>query len=915
MDTQDRLFIINGEDKTKSVESIRSLNGRLMVRFVNSSREYPYRPDHVQVLTLQKTIDCKDKIVLVRNRPLPAVDRVQDFGPFFRILFRGGNDTVCTGKEIQLQESCLVQKHFSDLFEYFKATADVVGLKTDTGDNILTMQYKRIETVSPDTVLASYLDVARTAEVRTPPETLIYPFGLNQSQKVAVENAFLSQVSMIQGPPGTGKTQTILNIIANAVRHGKTVAVVSNNNSATQNVADKLKKKDLDFLTAFLGSTANKKKFLEQQSGVYPDMSDWALTDEEKTELDEEVTALSADLNQMLDHKNRIAAIEQELLQLEPEQHYFGEYYESYQDRAEGILEGLSSRKLLSLWTEYEDQITSGNKLGVLKKISLMFRYNIRALKIFSSRPEMIIPYLQKQFYTVRQAELIEERASLQRKLDSYDFAEKTEQLTEKSMKLFRCELSEAYCWNRSRRKFEKGDFRRHTEEFNREYPVILSTTYSIKGTLSFDHLYDYLIIDEASQVDLATGVLAFAAAKNVIIVGDLKQLPNVVDPKHRWAAEQIWKGNSFLPFYRYTEYSLLASASIRWKDAPSVLLREHYRCHPKIIDFCNQKFYDGRLVIMTEDHDEQDALCLYRTNRGNHARGHVNLRQIDVICQEVIPRLEQNGHRDIGVIAPYRDQVKALRDRLGDRYEVDTVHKFQGREKDAIVITSVDNVITDFVDDPRMLNVAVSRAVRALAVVTAQDPRNDRTNYGDLARYIAYHNCEVIDSRVYSVFDLLYQSYAPERRNFLKNHKRISEYESENLLYSVIEMLFNKPEFSGLRCAVHVSLSGLIRNYGLLTPEEREYAGNPLTHTDFLIYNSMDKLPILAIELDGVSFHQPDSLQAERDEKKNRVFEKIGIPLLRLRTDESGESERIAAALRKAELAGSCDDVEEDQN
>jgi replication-associated recombination protein RarA len=69
---------------------------------------------------------------------------------------------------------------------------------------------------------------------------LIYPFGVNQSQKAAVENAFSSQISIIQGPPGTGKTQTILNIIANAVLQNKTIAVVSNNNSATLNVVEKM---------------------------------------------------------------------------------------------------------------------------------------------------------------------------------------------------------------------------------------------------------------------------------------------------------------------------------------------------------------------------------------------------------------------------------------------------------------------------------------------------------------------------------------------------------------------------------------------------------------------------------------------------------------------------------------------------
>ena len=64
-------------------------------------------------------------------------------------------------------------------------------------------------------------------------------------------------------PPGTGKTQTILNIIANILVRGKTVQVVSNNNSAIVNVLEKLSKYDMGFIVALLGSTVNNEKFIE----------------------------------------------------------------------------------------------------------------------------------------------------------------------------------------------------------------------------------------------------------------------------------------------------------------------------------------------------------------------------------------------------------------------------------------------------------------------------------------------------------------------------------------------------------------------------------------------------------------------------------------------------------------------------
>ena len=154
-------------------------------------------------------------------------------------------------------------------------------------------------------------------------------------------------------------------------------------------------------------------------------------------------------------------------------------------------------------------------------------------------------------------------------------------------------------------------------------------------------------------------------------------------------------------------------------------------------------------------------------------------------------------------------------------------------------------------------------------------------------------------ESAVYSVFDLLYQGYAGQRQAFLKKHGRISEYDSENLLYAVIQDILQKKEFSFVDCAAHVSLVNLVKDYSMLTEEETVYARNPLTHVDFLLFRRMDKSPLLAVEVDGTAFHNAGSAQASSDEKKKRIFETCGIPLLRLRTDGSGEKERIEQGLR----------------
>lgn len=124
---------------------------------------------------------------------------------------------------------------------------------------------------------------------------------------------------------------------------------------------------------------------------------------------------------------------------------------------------------------------------------------------------------------------------------------------------------------------------------------------------------------------------MALSSAKNVVIVGDMKQLPNVVTEDIKNKAEAIFDMFHINKGYRFTN-SFLQSVLDVMPNVAQTLLREHYRCHPKIINFCNQKFYRGELIIMTKDMGEEDVLGVVKTAPGNHVRNHYSQRQIDVI-------------------------------------------------------------------------------------------------------------------------------------------------------------------------------------------------------------------------------------------------------------------------------------------
>lgn len=292
----------------------------------------------------------------------------------------------------------------------------------------------------------------------------------------------------------------------------------------------------------------------------------------------------------------------------------------------------------------------------------------------------------------------------------------------------------------------------------------------------------------------------------------------------------------------------------------------------------------------------EEDVLAVIKTVPGNHVRDHYSQRQIDVIKNEVIPMYVADAE-NTGIIAPYKNQVKALEKEF-QGIDVATVHKFQGKEKDTIIISTVDDEITEFADDPYLINVAVSRAKKKLMLVVSGNEQQREGNITDLIAYIQYHNFEVSESKVYSIFDYLYKQYQEERKEYLKKHKRISEYDSENLMYAFIEDVLADDKYACLNVVSHFQLRMLLKNPALLEEHERKYAMNPATHIDFLIYNRISKKPVLAIEVDGYAFHKEGTDQRSRDALKDHILELYEIPLLRFWTNGSGEKEKMMEKL-----------------
>lgn len=897
MNEYENLIFIKGKEQTGKVNSCVFQEGKCQIQFTSSFQSYSYWPNNVRWYKSPQEIDARAFQVEVAGEIIFGATKIFIFNNQYVCTFSAKGYKRCFPiNEVHFLKSCLCESQSAQIFDYLKSIAKATSLYTEDGKNILANHYAKIDFLRDDCILADYLHPGKkTLELPTL-QVPIYPFGFNLSQKMAVENALNSRLSIIEGPPGTGKTQTILNILANAMMNGQSVCVASCNNSAMANIEEKLKKYQVDFIAAFLGSSDNRKNFIDAQKVIPNEIERWRLSIEENQNILGEMANMMGELNQMLAIQTRVSELRRQLGALETERAYYNDYAEDHEKTSVRLRGRLSPENLLRLWVEIETYAESGRSPSWWYKLRRLIHYGM-PFSTFNNSTEELIFEIQKQYYQKKIQAIQSELDILEGKLSRYNFDAKMKQYSALSLQVFRSKLEEKYRLS-PRHTYTLDDLWKQEKNFVKDYPIILSTTYS--ATSGFHNLFDYLIMDESSQVDIATGALALSGSKRTVIVGDLVQLPNVVTDETAKITDAIYLEHRMADPYRYAHHSLLSSVIQLFPNAPRTLLREHYRCHPKIIEFCNQKFYHGELIVLTKEKGSRPPLMVYKTVKGNHARGHLNQRQIDVIFDEIVAEQHLNTSDDsVGIIAPYRPQADALQARAqGTDLEADTVHKFQGREKDTIIFSSVDNEITTFADDANLINVAVSRAENQFILVVPTCNSYGHTNTGDLIHYIEYNNFEVLNSRIYSIFDYLYKEYTEMRMHMLKRIRKISNQDSENLMYSILLSILEQDAFSKLDVVCHTALKTLIRDTTLLDEREIAYVRHPKTHVDFLVFDKLSHQPVLVIEVDGYEYHKEGTAQAQRDECKDRILGKYDIPILRLKTNGSQERERIIRRL-----------------
>lgn len=259
---------------------------------------------------------------------------------------------------------------------------------------------------------------------------------------------------------------------------------------------------------------------------------------------------------------------------------------------------------------------------------------------------------------------------------------------------------------------------------------VVCATLTGLDDELLGKLQFDLAVIDEAAQTTEPACWIPLLRAKRLVLAGDHCQLPPTILSNE---AKQLGFDVSLME-------RLVASCG----DVISRQLTTQYRMHEQIMQFSSDEFYDSSLIAAdcVREHlladlphvtpcplvesamqfiDTAGSDCVEQAEADGSSRN--NPGEADIVARQVQELLTAGvAPSEIAVITPYAAQARLLRALIENlAIEIDTVDGFQGREKEAVVISLVRSNSTGevgFLSDTRRTNVALTRARRKLIVI-----------------------------------------------------------------------------------------------------------------------------------------------------------------------------------------------------
>jgi superfamily I DNA and/or RNA helicase len=742
------------------------------------------------------------------------------------------------------------------------------------------------------------------------------PMPLSERQKDALYKAWQNEISYIQGPPGTGKSYTIVAIMISALLLNKKVLFVSQKKAAIDVVRRKLEEFLGKNTIIYVGSESQDRKQIQEyiatklsEIGTYDIQNRISQKEEQLHTLKQEIYNLKENLKRHTEQLKKSLEIEYEFHQansiyLKSRDNFadiFGKDYTKGLDlRDEGIDEfgrAWVFRNLDKIQKKFSDGSVykrkdifyikrfykqcidnlkadknkfSVNKLGEIPLyLELLFKLNNTYANTISIKRK-INPNLNqiRQMIQYHEQALLDKKRQYIKQQTEYQFIKNLhgfQNIAEEFRKLLR--------WAKQNRILEamsKIDYNKLANVF----PLWASEIKDLGQFLPFQNeIFDLVIVDEASQVNIAEIIPAFYRGRSFCVVGDDRQLG--LNAAGLFALNKnferlIWNRfftglNQAISYERAEEKALIVSKSSildfiindgNHLTIPKVILNEHFRSMPQLAKFTSKAFYDDSLLIMTEVGKNANKSCFEAIEVGGQREA--NRKIVPEEIEELINRLNglirentylqeplsQHGFTlknkpTIGILSFLTDQKNAIKERLQEEFPDDewndyqlfvgTPEEFQGNERNIMFITLGLDGTNEWQkghhENPNRFNVATSRAINYTYLIYGGIPRTAKL----LKEYLRNFGYQVQQG---SLIEPTLQETVEENKLSWKFDELKVESEFE---FKVLEYL---KEF--------------IQNYGSESLKIYNQVWSCSKRLDFVIFNSLNE-ECCAVEVDGV--------------------------------------------------------------
>jgi len=622
-------------------------------------------------------------------------------------------------------------------------------------------------------------------ETINPKQKPFYPItslSLSDSQEEVIKKIEENNFLAVYGPPGTGKSQTIVNLVTHLIATGKTVLVASRMDKAIDVVADRLNSLNAPYLALRAGRANYQKQLNFQLQDLLSGKVDLNTDYEDAVLVDvSDMETLMNEINLVEEKIEKVIKLEEKYTEVQLEKADFvsttGEF--KFIKSSLNLSQVNEAKKIINYFENKKTNLFTGflkfKNLLNLKK--LLNNKNIQEADFVRISCELDVAEIDARALDIE--ENIYKIGNLQQLMN------KLQNLKNKKKRLAvdilrnkrRNALKELLSDQKKRQRLlvhakslvskrsllqsrllENEDFKPLLETF----PCWCTTTYAVSNSIPLKSaMFDVVIIDEASQCDIASCFPLLYRAKKAVIVGDEKQLPHLSfleKAKEQSFLNQYGIEDKYQLMWRFRTNSMFDLAN--YYSVSPVLLDEHFRSMKPIIEFSSREFYGGRIKIMKPYFNEEKTVDVIEVLEGKvDFDATRNFPEAEAVMQKVRDLISAPSDKpiSIGIISPFRAQVDLIKKDIMREFpleiiqkhkiEVGTAHTFQGDERDVMLIswTYAPNSHSQslmFLQKPNLFNVAITRA-RHQTINFVSKPVRELPEglLRDYLEYVAYQN------------------------------------------------------------------------------------------------------------------------------------------------------------------------------